>query len=666
MNTTRDLAAALDQLKSVRSNLAGARSLEDVRDLFDYVQSIRRTFAGDFDLQLAAAEVQEEIVDRGRQFKHDAPAPQTQERRPVSSFEGDEAVDPRVAAAPEAVELDAKSWQRALYVGGFFAILLFAAFFYLIQMARRLNIDRPAAPAPAPLAVPAKEKPAPDTSTPKPVPTTPTLRLYTDVVPGTVSIDGKDPVDLQDGEITLENLAVGKHSINLLGANGKASFTFRVEDKKAPELTGSPTADNAMIVVVSTQDGEGKLVTNAVPSQVVLDGKTIGDVETDSIDLTGLGVTDHDLQIKRPRDQQRFILTYSVAPAMTVFIKSDPNAGSLLIMVGQDDAQIFLNDTPYKRMTERGQLRVPNLKVGEYVIRVHKPGFLDAAATVVHIIKGEEARVEFQLTPVPKVATLEVRGAQPGTTVFLDHDLLATIGGDGGVTLPGIKAGDHTIELHHDGFTPKRLQRSFAAGATVSLSGSDVLLDRLATNDKPSPIAPTQDQQQQTKASATPPQQTEPTEKETTLLSGEQVQRGGGFVIYHSTNGPGRYNFSAQLKKGGGFLKKERLQWFAGYQDPKNYILFQIDGKHLIIREVIDGKGTDTRRVPFEVDPNEWVQVEMNVHANDIDTKIRPANGAWHDAGSVPFGGRDLTHGKVGFLIPGSNEVAVSNFRYSR
>lgn len=665
METTRDLATALDQLKAVRSSLADEHTLDELRGLFDRVQSIRRTFAGDFDLQLAAADLQETIIDRARWLRGETMPPAQPAEQSKAVDPGpveDEEVQP--VAPTDAVELDAKSWQRAIYVGAFFAILLFAAFFYLIQMARRINIDHPIAnasqPAPAPVPVPAPSKPMPDESAVKPVSNTPTLRLYTDVIPGKVSVDGKAPVDLQDGELTLENLTAGKHSINLLGANGKASFDYTVETMKAPQLAATPTADNAMLVVVSTQDGKGKLVTNAIPSQVVLDGKTIGDVEETGIQLTDLGVTDHDLQIKRTRDQQRFILTYTVAPAMTVFIKSDPDAGSLLIIAGQDDAQVFVNDKPYKRMTEHGQLRIPNLKVGEYIIRVHKPGFVDAAPTVIHIIKGEESRAEFQLTPVPQVATLEVRGAQPGTTVFLDRDLLATVGGDGIVTLPGIKAGEHIIELRHEGSVPRRLQRSFATGATVSLSGNDVALERLVANEKPAAV-PVPEQKAAPAASV--PQSTE---KETTLLSGERVQHGGGFVIYHATGSSGRYNFSAQLRKGGGFLKKERLQWFAGYQDPKNYILFQIDGKHLIIREVSDGKGTDMRRVPFDVDPNDWIQVEMSVHPNGIDTKVRSANGAWHDAGSIPVEGRDMTQGKVGFLVPGNDEISVSNFRYSR
>jgi hypothetical protein len=183
-------------------------------------------------------------------------------------------------------------------------------------------------------------------------------------------------------------------------------------------------------------------------------------------------------------------------------------------------------------------------------------------------------------------------------------------------------------------------------------------------NEKPSPTAPVQEPQPTVNPSTQP--QSQAPQKETTLLAGERIQRGGGFVIFHATNGSGRYNFSAQLKKGGGFLKKERLQWFAAYQNPKNYVLFQIDGKHLVVRDVADGKGTDMRRVPFDVDPNDWVQVEMSVRPNGIEAKVRAPNGAWQDAGTIPVEGHDPTQGKVGFLVPGNDEVSVSNFRYSR
>ena len=93
--------------------------------------------------------------------------------------------------------------------------------------------------------------------------------------------------------------------------------------------------------------------------------------------------------------------------------------------------------------------------------------------------------------------------------------------------------------------------------------------------------------------------------------------------MFHVTKAPGRYSFAAHVRKGGGLFKKERLQWFAGYQDQKNFLLFQTDGKHLTVREVVDGKGSEVRKIPMDVEPTEWLQVEMTVQPNEISTRVR-------------------------------------------
>ncbi len=59
-------------------------------------------------------------------------------------------------------------------------------------------------------------------------------------------------------------------------------------------------------------------------------------------------------------------------------------------------------------------MRVP-LKVGEYTIRVHKDGFIDPPPQTVEVKKAEESAVEFRLEPVPDIATLQIKGALPGT-----------------------------------------------------------------------------------------------------------------------------------------------------------------------------------------------------------------------------------------------------------
>ena len=648
----RDIATALQELKWVETRIDEAQDLESLRSLYQRVQTVRRSFPDDFDLQLSVADLQERLIDRGRRLREN---PDEGRREPASGVASNSMAE---STPPDVAEMDATNWKRAVYVGAFFAFLLFAAFFYLVQMARKLNIapaqQPPAAGVSNPTPVP--NKPNPTQPAPAAVSITPTLRLYTDLVPGKVSVDGKPEVELQDGQLTMENLAVGRHSVDLTGPNGKAAFEFDVTEKQAPKLAGTATADNALIVVISEQDGTGHLASNSFPAQVLVDGKAVGDVSKDGLALPNLGTADHDLQMKREIDQQRFILTYTPAPAMTVFVKSDPNAGTMLVLAGQDDAEVYLNDKLYKRTTVHGQLRIPSVKVGTYVVRVHKTGFLDVPPEVVRVSKGEEARAEFHLQPVPQIATLKIRGAQPETIVYLDQEPAATIGTDGSTTIPNIKSGDHTIELRREGAMTKRFQRTFATGDVVALSGPDVVLDKIVVVETKPP------------APAPPPPPATPAypERDTTQASGERIQKGGGFVVFHVTKAPGRYSFAAHVRKGGGLFKKERLQWFAGYEDQKNFLLFQTDGKHLTVREVVDGRGSEVRKIPMDVEPTEWLQVEMSVQPNEISTRVRAPGGAWQDIGPVPSLGRDFTQGRAGFFIPGNDEISVVNFKYSK
>ncbi len=648
----RDIETALQELRWVETRIDEAQDLESLRSLYHRVQAVRRAFPDDFDLQVSVADLQERLIERGRRFRE---SPNEEPGEPVGTV----ARQPAVESTPaDAVEMDATNWKRAVYVGAFFAFLLFAAFFYLVQMARKLNIapppEQPAATVSNPATV--QNKPNPTQPAQPAVSITPTLRLYTDLVPGKVSVDGKPEVELQDGQLTMENLAVGRHSVDLTGPNGKAAFEFDVAEKQAPKLTGTATADNALIVVISEQDGSGHLASNSFPAQVLVDGKVAGDVTRDGLALPNLGTADHDLQMKREADQQRFILTYTPAPAMTVFVKSDPNAGTMLVLAGQDDAEVYLNDKLYKRSTVHGQLRIPSVKVGSYVVRVHKTGFLDVPPVVVKVSKGEEARAEFHLQPVPQIASLKIHGAQPGTIVYVDQEPSAPIGADGSITIPNIKPGDHTIELRREGAMTKRFQRTFATGDVLTLSGPDVILDKVviveAKPPAPAPPPPT-------------PPQANP-DKDTVQTPGERLVKGGGFNVLHVTKAPGRYSFAAHVRKGGGLFKKERLQWFAGYEDQKNFLLFQTDGKHLTVREVVDGKGSEVRKIPMDVEPTEWLQVEMTVQPNEISTRVRAPGGAWQDIGSVPSLGRDFTQGRAGFFVPGNDEISVMNFKYSK
>jgi len=664
VDRSQNTFSSLEELRHIREEVARTQSLDNLRDHFDRVQTLRRTYVGDFDLQIIISEVQEEIIERARRLR-EGPAlqkdneqarPASEEPRLVQHREPEEQPFEAGEIPPDVQKLDAKTWQRATYLALFFALILFAAFFYLVQTARRLNFAQSQAGA-----TPAAQSPAPNEKTPEKGTTTsgsappslnPTVRLYTDLVPGSVIVDAGQAQELKDGELILDKLEPGRHSVKVVGRNGNAAFSFDVAEKIAPRIVGQPTVSNAMAVLVSSQDGKGRLVTNVEKPTVLLDGKPIANQNADDITLEDLGNIDHDLQITESKDRQRFVLTYTPAPTLTVYVKSDPNAGTAIVMTGQDGVEVFINNLPYRRKTDRGQVRIP-LKVGDYTIRVHKPGFIDPAPQTISVKKAEESAVEFRLELAPEIATLQIKGALPGTMVYLDRELAAVIGNDGNANISTVKPGVHAIELRREQAVPKRFDRTFHTGDVVVLSGTDVTLERVASDVKPGSAPPSP------APSATPAG----TSNESVDMAGQQVRRGGGFVTYHVPKTSGRYTFQAQARKNGLF-KRSKLQWYAGYTDPENYVLFTVDGKHAVTREVHDGKSTDIGKVAFDVDTNDWVQVDLSVKPNSITAVAKTPTTSWTELTAVPPSGRDYTQGKVGFYVPGNDEIAVSNFRF--
>jgi hypothetical protein len=657
VDRSQQIFPALDDLRQIQFEALQSSSLDDLRDYFERVQALRRANPDNFDLQLLVAEVQEQIIEHARLLRdgtHSAAqngAPRTTKATPKAG--------PPVDIPEEVQKLDSKTWQRATYLALFFAAILFAAFFYLVQTARRLNFtpneqasqqtQRNSKSPAEPLQNASASGSAP------PVSMNPTVRLYTDLIPGTVTIDDSPSQDLKDGELVLDSLQPGQHSIRVAGRSGNAAFTFDVQEKTAPRVVGLPASSNAMTVLVSEQDGKARLVTSAGDATVSLDGKSVGTAGTDGLELNDLGKADHDLQVTQGKDRQRFVLTYTAAPVLTVYVKSDPNAGTVVVVTGQDGVEVYINDALYRRKTDRGQVRIP-LKVGEYTIRVHKNGFIDPPPETVTVTKAEESAVEFRMQAAPDIATLQVSGALPGTMVYVDKDFAAAIGADGNAKISNVKPGDHTIELRRNQALPKRFERTFRTGDVVMLSGPDVTLDPVITENKPAPPP-----------AAPPPAPTNSTTPNYSMeIPGEQVRHGSGlgFVPYHTPKVPGHYSFQAQARVGG-FFKKGKLQWYAGYLDSLDYVLFTLDGKHATIREVHDGKSTEVNRIPFNVDSNQWVQVDLAVRPNEISARVKTPESGWNEVGAVTSTDHDFTQGRVGFYIPGNDAVAVSDFRFS-
>ena len=128
-------------------------------------------------------------------------------------------------------------------------------------------------------------------------------------------------------------------------------------------------------------------------------------------------------------------------------------------------------------------------------------------------------------------------------------------------------------------------------------------------------------------------------------------------MLYRTSPTSGTFVFSAMLRKG------HRLEWVLNCQDDKNYLLFQMDDDDLSRSIVRGGQSTEAAKIPFKSDKKVFRTFLIRVSPGEIVTQIREGQD-WKtlDRASIP--GVDLSSGKFGFLIPGNDEVALSNFSY--
>jgi len=135
------------------------------------------------------------------------------------------------------------------------------------------------------------------------------------------------------------------------------------------------------------------------------------------------------------------------------------------------------------------------------------------------------------------------------------------------------------------------------------------------------------------------------------------VHRGGGFVLYDAPSTVGTFVFSAMLDKG------HRLQWVFNYIDDRNYELFQMDENNFYRSEMRDGKKTEEAKFAFKTDKKKLTDLPDRDHTQPDRTPyptrffLGPLD-SWN-----PTGG-NLSSGKFGFYLPGSDEVKVSNFSH--
>ena len=537
-------------------------------------------------------------------------------------------------------------------------------------------------------------------------PVLPVVKLTADTGAGKVSFDDQPAVELDGAQWSADNLTPGTHRLKFTGSQAEASFTFTAEAGSPPAITGPLTAKGLHAVVVSNSGNHLHVYCSDSRARLSLDRQPDAEVGSDGLDIPNVSQGPHQLILKQGNDSHTVPIDVGAAPALMMFLVSDQDIGTLLIVTGEDNVQVYLNNQLQKRTTQGGQLRISNLALKDYVVRVAKSGFPDVPEQTATIHKGDISRLNFTLKPPQHLPSFVIDGGAAGIAVFFDGAPAGTIPADGKFALATVSPGDHVIELRKVGFTSKTLRKHFVAGATVTVSGAEAALEPATTQLKitftPADAVVTivkNGDPVPTKVTSGTPLTVAPGNYQLTarvgnfprsipleVAAGESrtigplslapggmqdfddaagwksnqgwfLHRGGGFVLYKTSPTSGTFVFSAMLEKG------HRLQWVFNYTDDHNYALFQMDENYFYRSEVRGGQVTEEAKVPFKTEKKKSRTFQIVVTPNRIVHQIQQGD-AWVPLDSWNQSGSNLSSGKFGFYLPGSDEVELSNFNH--
>jgi serine/threonine protein kinase len=638
-----------------------------------------------------------------------APAPKIE---PVEAAHGSPPVPPAPVAAASAAKPPASASQANAaslllkQLAGssqrYKTILLASAGALVLVGAIFLFRRHPAPLVQAPVAPPAAAAPV---TPPLPTPPLPAMKLSSDTGAGKITFDGQAPVEFQSGQWSLDEIPVGEHKLTFNGPRGEVSFTFSSDAGAAPLVKGPIVSKGALVIVVSATADHLHVYSSDSSAKVSLDGQTPVDVPQDGLDLPSVSAGAHELAVTRGGDQYKLDVDAGAAPTLNAFLESGQDLGTLVVVTGQDKAKVFVDGKLQPYLTQRGQVRIPNLELKDYSVRVSKSGFQDLPEQKIRIRKGEQAKLVFNLQPIPHFAALAIQGGVSGATVLIDQTPVGTVQPDGTLTVASVDPGDHTVELRKDKFKPKQSKKHFVAGATVSLTAAEAALEPAPTELKIN-FTPADAQVSLNKAGESPVKissgsplnlsagsytlsakmadnftrfatvEVSAGQSRSLDLSlspngmskwedpagwkqdkGSFVRKGGDFVMYGVTPTSGTFVFSAMLIKG------HRLQWMLNCVNANNYVLFQMDDNNFYRTVVQNGQKGEEVKIPHKFDKKSYRTLQIRVEPNQIVHQIRQGD-SWvvFDRWAQP--GNNLTLGRFGFFIPGGDQVALSSFSH--
>jgi len=544
----------------------------------------------------------------------------------------------------------------------------------------------------------------------------PMVKVSSDTGAGKVTLDNSQPIDLAGQQRVLEGIATGDHKLKFHGPQGSAFFSFSTSAGTPPTVRGQIVANRVLAVVVGNVGSRVHVYCSEPDAEVSLDGRPPTKLSQPGVELQDVAAGPHDLLIQYAGDEYKLAIDLGQVPTLTTFLESGKNIGTLVVVTHEDGVKVFVNGKEQPKLTRDGQLLIRNLVPKDYVIAVDKPGFQETASEKTVIRKGEQSTVMFTLKPVPRFASLSIRGGYPGTQVLLDDAPMGTVQPGGTLSLQNIIPGDHAIVLRREGFVPKQLHRRFIAGSETAISGTEVALRpsggelRIKFSPADAHVTLSRGGETQTKDNRNPLQwvpmkvtsgasmSLPPGTYTITARNGDNITRtkvvevvagqsksvdlhlapngmakwedpsgwmaqqntyvhkGGGFVLFSTTPTSGTFSFSVMLQKG------KRLRWVLNYTGPDNYVLFQMDENYFYRSIIRNGEATKGLKIPHKTQ-KAFQTIQIRVTPNEIVHQLKEGDN-WFVPDKWSSPGTNLAAGKFGFYLPGENEIAIMNFHY--
>jgi len=544
----------------------------------------------------------------------------------------------------------------------------------------------------------------------------PLVTVSTDLTHGAVLLNGTQTAQIQGGDVEIPKLDPGSYTLLVENGAFRASVPLLIAADAMPKVTGALQTQGMSGLVLSHSGDEAQLYGSGAGLQVTLDGMPGGALTPAGLHFEHLAAGSHEVSIQQPGGQIGKLTFHSgTPPAVLASLVTNRNLGVLDVQTGEDGAEVYVNGQRYRRTTKNGQLRI-YLAPKSYSVRVQKEGFGPTPEQTVDLRGGSEAKVEFKL--VRELATLAIHRGVPGSEVWLDGNRIGVVRPDGEFSAANIQPGTHTISIRNGRYKPLQSDETFVAAKTMDLGGNLQSLDgvlKIELNPRVADVhlrlrreGDPQDREITDTTLSLPegtytvsgsaagyqnalttvtvtgdgtanailalkhvePVASAPVVKESGFLladwlkTGEWtrdgdalLRRGGEFVLAPVDFRQANLRFSVRLLHG------KRIEWVLGFRDPRNYVLFQLDGSHFERAELMDGKKGKTFRVPYAMKKDGWVRINIAVSTKGIVHGIgaAPANGQaplddWQPSGGPP-------KGRFGFHIPGHDEISLNDFQ---